>query len=401
MSETAKHSDLEAAKLRILPLDGQGEPNMGFVFRAVEENGDVGHWGHGESGASKRVWADSFGRLVSVPANIKRVAPAQSLAHEIVDAVGHTYVATEPPHQPNAMRNRARMTTNIPIVPYTGLLGYGTLTHEDIHALHEADVQLIVSVERGDRALPDGDFARAGMGTSAEALDRLQEQTGIPVIGFNARWSFADVFDALGELLECNERAGELSAFMDESYRVLFDGVARMREGDGKRKCVAFIGNPPVGHAVANFHGKLFRLLGIEPYGRLDLGMTRNSREAEIDIEKLRGISPDAIVFSSPATNQLSRFEIQYGGHLSKWLSIDAIQKRRFYDAPDGWLCWPPLMVQAIGVLWLVWRVLDGLPDFNMEAHASKFIRLFFGSGIPERVIGRMVSVLRSFPVSS
>jgi iron complex transport system substrate-binding protein len=301
-----------------------------------------------EAGAETRVFTDSAGRQVTVPARVSRVYAAGPPASVLVFALAPDKLIG----WTSAFRPAER-----PFVPerYADLPTLGRLTGRG----NTANVEVVMA------AKPDVIIDYGSINPTYVSLaDRVQEQTGIPYVLIDGSFEAMDSAIAmLGDLLGTPDKAGELREFTDTTLRMV--DVARTGE------------KPPRVYYARGPNGLQTGLAGsinvesIERIGAINVAAALGKGGlAQVSMEQVLAWNPEAIVTIDP-----NFYAAVWRDPL--WQGVAAVRSKRVYLSPAvpfGWVDFPPSVNRLIGLHWLSWVL---YPE-RRPADPASIVRDFF-----------------------
>ena len=281
------------------------------------------------SGAT-RLFTDSAGRQVAVPARISRVFAAGPPASVIVytlapdKLLGWTREVKE--------QEKAYMPAK-----YADLPAHGRLTGRG----NTASIETVVAL-RPDVILDVGSVDP----TYVSLADRTQQQTGIPYVLLDGRFVHtAETYRMLGVLLGDEARANELADYAARTMTQLQQRLAQIPQDARPR---VYYGRGPEG--LETGLGGSINVEILEQVGARNVAATAGTGGlTTVSPEQVLGWDPDVILTAD------ANFYRSVAGD-SRWQGLKAVRDRRVYLAPSlpfGWFDAPPGVNRLIGVRWL------------------------------------------------
>ncbi|MBO5118311.1 hypothetical protein J6B78_00110, partial [Methanocorpusculum sp.] len=158
----------------------------------------------GTAAAEDRVFTDSLGREVLLPAEVTNVAPSGSLAQIVLYSFGEENFVTIS----SALKEGERhfLADRLDNLPVTGSMfgSKATMNPEEIIAMDKkVGIDVIIDVGEPKKNM-------------AEQMDDIQEKTSVPFVFITQSTldSIADSYLTLGEMLGQEERGEELAEYM-------------------------------------------------------------------------------------------------------------------------------------------------------------------------------------------
>lgn len=306
----------------------------------------------GSADAQTRIFTDSAGRAVAVPARIDRVYAAGPPASVLVFALA--------PDKLIGWTSPFRAAER-PFVPerYVALPELGRLTGRG----NTANVESVMA------AKPDVIIDYGSINPTYVSLaDRVQEQTGIPYILIDG--SFAEMARAIaltGELLAVPEKAGELSAYVEATLRA----VDAARSGQ----------TPPRVYYARGPNGLQTGLAGsinvesIERVGAVNVAAALGKGGlAQVSMEQVLAWNPDIIVTIDPNFHDAVWRD-------PLWQGVAAVRDKKVYLSPAvpfGWVDFPPSLNRLIGLHWLSWVLYPERRPGDMHGVVGDFFTRFY-----------------------
>ena len=301
-----------------------------------------------------RVFTDSCGREVTVPADIQKVAVSGPLAQMVVFAIAPDKMVGVA----NAWDESAKAYFDAKYLelPLLGQLygGKGELNLETLLAV-EPDVVIDVGEPKD---------------SMAEDLDALQEQTGIPFVHIDAYLaSMDDTYAMLGDLLAMPNEAQGLADYC----RYAYDKVKAIVGSVEKVNLLYVTGEEGLNViARGSYHAEVIDML-CNNLAVVDEPSSKGTGN-EVDMEQILNWNPDAVIFapgsiySTVADNE-------------NWQTIPAIRDGRYYEAPMGpynWMGFPPSVQRILGMQWMAKVLYLDAADYDMYETTQTYFQLFY-----------------------
>lgn len=301
---------------------------------------------------------DAAGREAIIPARIARVFPAGPPASILVWSLAPDLLLGWPGR---ALRE-AELAFMAPRA--AELPAIGRLTGRD----NTANVEAVLT-QRPDLVLDYGSVR----GTYVSLADRVQAQTGLPVLLLDGALPLIpQTYRLLGEILD---RRNDAEARAAASERILADAeaaaVALRARG---RPRVLYVRGPRGTETglAGSITTEIIEFTGAENVAASSLGA---GSLAQVSSEQALAWDPDWVLGIDPAFIDLARRD-------PVWRSLRAVREGRLVLAPSlpyGWVDFPPSVNRLAGLLWL--KVLfgrapaDGLVDAMVDLYALLFHR--------------------------
>lgn len=212
--------------------------------------------------------------------------------------------------------------------------------------------------------------------TARSFADKLQDQTGIPVVLVDNELTRLDEsYLFLGKLLREEERAEVLARYCRETVRSIADRAARIPQD--KRVRVYYAEGPdgrktdPAG----SIHTQVLDLAGGVNVAEVPMGPQVGM--SSVSMEQILLWNPDLIIAWGASRGGYSE-GIAGDTH---WKDIEAVKSGHIYAVPDNPFCWfdrPPSVNRVLGLRWLANLLYPEIFDFDIVEEARNFYRLFW-----------------------
>ena len=304
--------------------------------------------------AETRIFTDSVGREVELPAQIDKVAVSGPLAQIVLFAlcpdklVG---IANEWDESAEAYLDAEYY--NLPLL---GQL-YGGKGELNLETLLSSGAQVVIDVgEPKD--------------TIVEDLDALQEQTGVPFVHITATTqTTGDAYRLLGELVGMEDEAEVLAAYCEETYAQAA-GIADSVE----KVDLLYITGPDGQNVIAqsSYHSEIIDLLS----NNLAVVESPSSRGTgnEVGMEQILLWDPDYIIFSPDSV-----YDSVAGD--PTWEQLTAISSGNYYETPMGpynWMGFPPSVQRYLGMMWMAELLYPDAAEYDLYEEVAKYYDLFY-----------------------
>lgn len=315
------------------------------------------------------MFTDSAGREVPLPRNIETVSPSGAYAKIYLSSLGADKLISLPSNYSD--KQQKYIGERISTLPTTGSF-YGKNTDMNYEEIIKMSPDVIIDVgEKKDDIAAD--------------LDKLQEQTGLPVIFVEATLeNAATAVRTLGDVLGSQEKAEPLAAYIDETFE--FAAAHRDEIAAMEYPKVLYTAGP-YGYEVKGsdkIHGAVLKMVGANNVADLS-GMNSNN------------VSPEQVMVWAPDVVLLSASSAFYDGIMKDptWASIPAIVNGRVYEVPDDpyeWMDKPPSVQTVLGVKWLGNLLYPEIYDFDMVAETQEFYKLLWDYDMPDEEARELLS---------
>ncbi|MDI9471748.1 MAG: ABC transporter substrate-binding protein [Tissierellia bacterium] len=324
-----------------------------------------------EEVAATREFTDSSGRTVTIPTEITKIAVSGPLTQ--------VYVLPLCPEMMVGFASEFSAEASIYIpqkyldLPKLGQL-YGGRGEMDLEALLAAAPDVVIDVGEAKK-------------TIVEDMDSLTEQTGIPFVHIDATVATApEAYRKLGELTEKTEKAEELAAWCEKTYKMITDMMEKI-DADGKRKTLLYcLGDAGINViAEGSFHAESVNLMSTNLAVIEDVVSSGGGNE--VDIEQIMNWDPEVIVFSPDSIYDTV-------GSESSWSGVTAINTGYFYETPSGpygWLSSPPSVQRYLGLIWLGELLYPEYTEYDLKSEVKDYYELFYECDLTDEMYENLV----------
>ena len=301
-----------------------------------------------------RVFTDSCGREVTVPADIQKIDVSGPLAQMVVFAIAPDKMVGVA----NAWDESAKAYFDAKYLelPLLGQL-YGGKGELNLETLLAAAPDVVIDVGEPKDSM-------------AEDLDALQEQTGIPFVHIDAYLaSMDDTYAMLGDLLAMPNEAQGLADYC----RYAYDKVKAIADSVEKVNLLYVTGEEGLNViAKGSYHAEVIDML-CNNLAVVDEPSSKGTGN-EVDMEQILNWNPDAAIFapgsiySTVADNE-------------NWQTIPAIRDGRYYEVPMGpynWMGFPPSVQRILGMQWMAKVLYPDAADYDMYETTQTYFQLFY-----------------------
>ena len=307
-------------------------------------------------------FTDDCGRTVTVPVDIRRVAPSGAVAQMILTAIAPDLLAGLS-GTPGTGQLRY-LPENYADLPTFGQF-YGAKSTLNLETLLAAKVDIIIDL--GDK--------KTG---HASDLNKIQKQCGIPTVFLETTLDkFAGAYRRLGMLLGRESRGEELASYIENTVETAKAIAARIPEEE--RKTVMY-GSGTSGlncNARGSVQADVIELVGA--VNAIDVPQKELSNAGggnTINMEQLYIFDPDVILLTEGGPYaHLEGDEV--------WGKLRAVQNGDYYEIPClpyNWLSSPPSVNRILGIWWLGNLLYPEYFDYDMAEKTVEFYALFYGT---------------------
>ncbi|MDR1589691.1 MAG: ABC transporter substrate-binding protein [Oscillospiraceae bacterium] len=303
-----------------------------------------------------RVFTDSAGREVNLPANITRIAPSGALAQMFLLAIApDMLVSIASEYSDEYAKYIPDAVAGLPVIGQ--FYGSDNLNLETIASINP-DVVIDVGEPKG---------------TIVEDMDGIEQATAIPAVHVTAALRSApQAFRTLGELLGREEKGEALAAFCERALAQTDAVMARV--GDGKVSALYCLGDAGLNVlARTSFHSEVLDYL-TDNVAVVDEPSSKGSGN-ETDLEQISVWDPEIIIFAPDSV-----YDDVAGD--PTWSKLRAVSDGKFYRTPSGpynWMGSPPSINRYLGMLWLSSVLYPEYAEFELYDEVKEYYSLFYG----------------------
>ena len=215
-------------------------------------------------------------------------------------------------------------------------------------------------------------------GEVQETINRRQEKFGsIPVVAIDGSIIFVTKSDPtieyVGKLLDCKDQAEKLLEFRSSILTKINETVKDIPEDEKVR---VYYAEGPTGLATdpsGSQHSQVIDICG--GINVADCPLTPGNGMTQVSIEQVMNWNPEAIITSSPQF-----YKTVYSDPI--WTSVEAVQNKRVYLAPQNPFCWidrPQGPHLIIGTAWTAKMLYPDLfADMDLDSLTGEFYSEFF-----------------------
>lgn len=302
-----------------------------------------------------RVFTDSVGREVEVPAQIDKVALSGPMAQIVLFALCPDKLVGVS----NAWSTEAEqyLDEKYFTMPEIGQL-YGGKGELNPETLLQSGAQVVIDVGE-----PKGSIA--------EDLDALQEQTGIPFVHITATTeTTGDAYRMLGDLLNMKDEAETLAAYCEKVY----DRTVSIA-GSVEKANVLYVTGDMGQNVIAagSYHAEILDLL-TNNLAVVDEPSSKGTGN-EVSMEQILTWDPDVVIFAPESIYDTVADD-------AAWQSVTAIKNGAYYEVPFvpyNWMGFPPSVQRYLGMMWLS-KVLypDATAEYDLFSDVQEYYKLFY-----------------------
>ena len=301
-----------------------------------------------------RVFTDSVGREVTVPAQIDQVAVSGPMAQIVLFALcPDKLVGISNAWDESAAQYLDTEYYNLPLL---GQL-YGGKGELNLETLLESGAQVVIDVGEAK-------------GSIVEDLDALQEQTTIPFVHISATLATMDeTYTMLGDLLGMPDEAKALADYCRSTY----DRALTIADSVEKANLLYITGDAGLNViAQGAYHAEVIDLLS-NNLAVVDDPSSKGTGN-EVDMEQILNWNPDVILFAPDSIYDTVAED-------AAWQGVTAIQNGAYYEVPMGpynWMGFPPSVQRLLGMLWMAKVLYSEAADYDLYTEAAQYFKLFY-----------------------
>ncbi len=318
--------------------------------------------------AETRVFTDSTGREVTVPAQIDKVAVSGPLAQIVLFALcPDKLVGVANEWDESAQQYLDEKYYNLPLL---GQL-YGGKGELNLETLLSSGAQVVIDVGEAKS-------------TIVEDMNDLQEQTGIPFLHIDAKLvSMDETYTMLGDLLGMTDEARTLADYCRSTY----DKATAIADGAEKANLLYITGDTGLNViARGSYHAEVIDLLS-NNLAVVDEPSSKGTGN-EVDMEQILNWNPDVILFAPGSIYATV-------GEDAAWQSITAIRNGAYYEVPMGpynWMGFPPSVQRLLGMLWMAKVLYPDAADYDLYTEVDKYFQLFYHCDLTQEQYNALVA---------
>jgi iron complex transport system substrate-binding protein len=248
------------------------------------------------------------------------------------------------------------------------------------------------NIEEIIKVHPDVIFSIGTIDESQKTLsDKIQEQTGIPVVMLDAPLSKLDkMYEMLGDLLDEKERAKELGDYCANTIKDI--GDLQNKIPNDKRVSVYYAEGPkgletdPKG----SFHTEVLDLVG--GINVAEVPAQQGFGRSSVSLEQLLKWNPEVIIVGYDKDAKVGFFKDIYTSH--EWENVKAVKDKKVYSIPNkpfDWFDRPPSVNRIIGVKWLANLLYPEYIKLDIIAEVKGFYEKFYHKKLTDKEAGMLL----------
>ncbi len=305
---------------------------LGLAGCAGSSNEDTQASSQEATAADTRLFTDSLGREVELPATIERICPSGHTAQQVLLTMApDLMVGLSQELSEEQLTIFGEQFADYPV--FGAVLG----AKDDFNreAVAAAAPQVIIDT---------GEVKK----DTQESLDALQDQLGIPVVFVEAYLEdYGAAYQTLGELLNREERGTKLSQYCTDVYDEVQTTMANIPEPERVNMAYLLGNNGLNAIAKTSVQAQVIDMVANNVVVVDDVSGKGNGNE--ISLEQIAVWNPDLIIFQAGSIYDTV-------GSDPAWAGIAAITNGNYYQVPNDPWCWmnnPPTVNQLMGMQWL------------------------------------------------
>ncbi len=210
--------------------------------------------------------------------------------------------------------------------------------------------------------------------------DRLQKQTGIPVVVIDGKFANTDkTYEFIGKLLNEQDRARELGYYFRETINNIGETVGKI---PAEKLVRVYYAEGPSGLATdpaGSRHTEVLDFVRGINVAQVQTGL--NSVPATVSLERVIYWKPDVIIANrNNAFDSWGGFR-GYVGNNDDWKNLNAVNSGKIYEipaAPFNWFDRPPSVARIIGIKWLANLLYPDFVKLDIKAATKEFYEKFY-----------------------
>lgn len=317
-----------------------------------------------------RTFTDSAGRTVTLPKNLKKIAPSGPLAQLVLYTAAPDLLCGLAREFPKTAEGYIDDTyCSLPVFGQF----YGKNANLNMESLLEVAPDLVIDIGEPKENI-------------GKDLDALSEQLGIPVVFIEATLpTMENAYSKLGELTGNTKECEKLARYCKE----LLDDTAKKAASipeDKKKTIYLASGNEGLNtNASGSIHGDIVEQIGAVNAARVDAASTGGG--SEVSLEQIFLWNPDIILAD---TKELYERLLDDPA----WQDLEAVKNKQVYQIPDipySFINNPPSVNRFIGIPWLGSIVYPEVYTEDIQKEVSEFYQLFYHIKLTEEQLDEIL----------
>ena len=304
-------------------------------------------------------FTDDAGRQVEVAGEIEGIVPTAAMSQAILLAIAPDLLVGLASRIPDSARGI--LDEELFDLPCFGSLSSGaTLNVEELAAVGP---QLIIDAGEEKKS-------------TAEDMDTLQQQTGIPAVFISTSLeTMPDTFRTLGKLLGREERGEVLARFCERVYSRTVSIMEQV--GENRVECLYVLGEEGLNViAAGSYHAEVLDML-TENLAVVDNPVGKGAGN-QVTMEQIALWDPAFVIFAPDSIYDSVE-------EMDAWSHVEAIRSGRFVLVPDNplnWMSMPPSVQRYLGLIWLPTVLYPEYCDYDARAEIMEYYELFYGCAL-------------------
>lgn len=251
---------------------------------------------------------------------------------------------------------------------------YGGKGEMDLEALLSAAPDVVIDIGEPKESL-------------AEDMDALSEQTGIPFFHINATVRTApDAYRKLGSILNREEKAEELALWLEETYAMMEELMARVDADNARKRVLYCLGDKGTNViAEGSFHAETINMMATN-VAVMEDAVSKGTGN-EVDLEQILLWDPEVLLFAPDSCYEQI-------GTSAQWQSASAVATGQYYRTPEGpygWLSSPPGVQRYLGMLWLGELLYPEYTEYDLQEEVTRYYKLFYNCDLTEEMYQNLI----------
>lgn len=315
-----------------------------------------------------KVFTDSLGREVTVPAEITSIALSGPMAQIVLFALCPDKLAgIANEWDPGAELYLDEKYFSLPVL---GQL-YGGKGELNLETLLGSGAQIVI------------DIGQSKEGT-AEDLDALQAQTGLPFVHISAHTDTMDeAYRALGELLNMEAEAEALAEYCTRVYQ-----KAKHLSEQVDKTTLLYVTGAAGQNVIAKgaYHAEIIDMMS-DNIAVVDAPSAKGTGN-EVSMEQILLWDPEVILFSPESCYDTVADD-------PAWQEVTAIREGHYYKVPFGphnWMGFPPSVQRYPGMLWLGKLLYPEQANYDLYEAVAEHYQLFYHCDLTREMFDALVT---------
>ncbi|MDD3168336.1 MAG: ABC transporter substrate-binding protein [Eubacteriales bacterium] len=309
------------------------------------------------SADNPRIFVDSAGREVEIPAEIDAIAPSGPLAQIVL------YTAC-PDRLAGIAVDFTEEAKQLIDAQYWGMTKFGQFYGKNaslnMEALIEANPDVVIDIGEAKD-------------TVAGDMNGLQEQLNIPVVFIEATLeTMEEAYAKIGELIGNTEETDKLAEYCSDVFEKAEAVKSALAEEERITVYQALGDSGLSTNARGSFQGEVIDKVG--GVNVADLEIVSTGAGSEVSMEQVIGWNPDVILVETTEVYERIMSD-------KTWTELDAVKNGKVYKIPTvpySILGNPPSVNRVMGILWLGDILYPEKYGVDIASEIQKFYNLFY-----------------------